>query len=540
MTIRKGAIDGWNNKNAVFAKAKDRYAFSGTYLYRGLQFPFSISEQKQGKYLMRGHIGIVSPVDGYLMQLNENTQVATVKVPGEKAVKHPAKSVIRAEIYCNSSCEMDIKVAIADAAEKLYLKNLPTILAQQKRTVRPEKISPAAAAYLYAQKYVADTYKGASQETSQKRVETLKKMFASLPDISMRDYLLNRILEWKKGKKLSKENQKAMMDFWEWLLKKGYAVGQNPFPPLPKKTVSPKVKQMRAQLPEELDVEQQDTLYTQLCKDPPSGAKCGISLMLWGGLTASSAVKLHWYDVLIKDDTVQLKIKREPSGPTQNYRRPVFPQAAEFLRQRYDKLCQRYDVAEVAKMPIVSQVKNPNKAMSANELIQASGTLLRRLGVSEATFAAWKSPGLAVSSRILSNTYEKNITTRCGFGRENKGIQNFLMGHSLVGDTTSGNYTSFTCDEAVDRIVASMAALGPERKIPSVKKKEKLPDGMERRVYTPCTTREILTVSDGVVLMMPGGSFECSCMHGVTPTLSVEKAPASVDSNGDAKTQDKE
>ena len=532
MTVRRGAIDGWNNKNSVFAKTKGKNAFSGTFLYHGLQFPFSIAEQKQGKYLMRGHIGIISPVDGYYMQHTGNVQEETVKKSGDKAVKHPSKSAIKAEVYCNSTCEADIKVAIADAAEKLYLKNLPTVLAQQKRTVRPENISPAAAAYLYAQKFVGATYKGANHETSEKRAETLKKMFASLPDISMGDYTLNRITTWQQGRKVSKENQKIMMEFWEWLLQNGYAIGQNPFPPLPKKAVSPKVKQMRAQLPDELDIAQQDELYKQLCKDPPSGVKCGISSMLWGGLTASHAVKLHWYDVLFKGDTVQLKIERELVGPTQNFRRPVFPQAAEFLRQRYDELCQKYSVDEVSKMPIVSQSIDPNKAMTANELIQTSGTLLRRLGVSEATFAAWKTPGLAVSSRILSNSYKKNITTRCGFGQENRGIQNFLMGYTLAGDTTSGNYTSFTCDEAVDRIVTSMAALGPKRKMPSVKKKEKLPDGLEKCTYTPRTTREILTVTNGLALIMPGGSFECSCMHGVTPTLSVEKMSTSVDAEG--------
>lgn len=516
--------DGWDNPMShICESGRDELGvtgFSGIFSLHSLSLPFSLNRQVSGKYAFRGTIRIVSPVDGFTMQVTGFQRKEVLEKLGDNHTDHPRELAIKAEIYCNSADLATVKAAIENAANRLFNRNIGTIFSVMKRSAKPELLTPAQAGFLYAKKFVNSTYRGVKAKTVEAKTTKLIKLFSSLPDIAMCTYSVNRIITWQKSTSCSKNDLSLMHKFWRWLLTNGYVIGRDPFPGEEKRQMSPQVLQAKSKVPTELDLSMQDKLFAYLQCVPASGAVCGLALMLWAGVSASYAVTLNWRDIAFFRDgnAIILLRKDENAGATHDRRRPVFPQAATILRRRYTELKEQYDESTLIGMPIVSRVKRLDQPLTANELIQSVGMILRQIGVSEETFRVLQEHGHSVSGRLLINSYARNINTRCGFGPDNPGIKAFMLGHSLVGDVTADNYTSFTSAEAVYRITTAMRAVAPEN--PVVIPPDS--DSNSDLYYAPTTTRETVSLL-GQIIVPPGTFFSILCPGGVQGDIDIRE-----------------
>lgn len=117
---------------------------------------------------------------------------------------------------------------------------------------------------------------------------------------------------------------------------------------------------------------------------------------------------------------------------------------------------------------------------------------------------------------------QQNLVLRCGLDdKTDGGTFRFLCGLSLAGDTTSSNYTSFTSEEAQERLYYLLRPLQPEADI-AVISPEQHEDGSVTYHVTPKVTAEHAGAIVKV-LLQPGEELSLDCLHGVIGNLRTEK-----------------
>lgn len=538
-------------RSFIVPKTGAKRGYEGTLYHNNAEFSFTLSKQANGKYLYRGRVSALD-ADGKILKiteaqkkaskcardkqkktdgsLTENSQDASANLPepsgndAPKAEQSPAvqkEYPISGECYCNQTDEESIKKAVLDKVLDMYVEYQPQILRVLRESTRPSEITPAVAALLYVNRFFDLNYKDASEETVVRYRRSLQKHFAQLPNIPMTDFRPSMITRYFKENVVGRHTCKLMKQFWQFLLLRGYCTGtEDPFPVEEKRKISPQARQKESLRKDTLSLEEQDKLFESIMsKDAVTGGDCGIALNLWGGFHLDDG--LTWQDVLFDgQDAYLVRIdyhRKDAAGATHDFTRPIFPQAAIILRRRYSQLRLEYGARELAKYPIISQEKSPEKAMSADALRGYIGLVLRRIGVTEATFAALKDEKIAVSKLLLANSYEHNVTQRAGF-QDRYGVANFLQGQSLRGSVTEDHYLSHTDSDAIDFMHTGQMAMQPLRALEQDDAPHATANGDTEYVFSPENTRQALGVI-GELILFPGEGADFLQSHGARGTL---------------------
>lgn len=436
-------------------------------------------------------------------------------------------------MYGQSLDEEETKKNVERAAFRLYTKYADLIHRRMKDSNRADLITPAVAAVLYSEDYLAVNHRSASDSTRKTYGKTIKNHYAAMPAIPMAKMTTTKIKQYLDSHPVGSNTLRLINGFWAFCLAKGICIGVNPFPDTKKRKLSATTKQARALVPDELSIKQQDALFTKLMSGEISGDSCGIALMLWGGFSAKDACTFSWRDIIFnqeQSDFVQVRYyQNDKAGATHDYTRPLFPQAARILCRRYETLTVQYTSEDLAKCPVVSTKQSYKKAMTASALTQFGAMLLRTIGVSEETLMKLKMPKVAVSGRIFYNTYVKNLVQRCGLAND-PGTVNFMLGLSLSGSVTDDHYSSFVSELATERIFTALKAAGPLEDIEQLEEQIILEDGRTQHIIVPENTRQRVGVVANIILQ-PGEEIEITCPHGVSGSISAR----AVDENGKRK-----
>lgn len=525
----------WTDPLSYIAQGIDKNGslkYQGRCMHNGAEFRFSLTKQATGKYLMRGRVSAISPVDGLVLQVvgaekrnrldhisKTSDAIASQESDCDAPKKREKALNITTEIYCNSTDIDAAKKSVTDGVMRLYLAHADLIHRRQKQSSRPENITPAVAAVLYCDEYLATHYKGCSDSTFASYGREIKRHFANFPNIPMHKVKKKQMEAYLTTAAVGANCRNRLSKFWGFCVDRGICLDSNPFPAPAKRKVADEAKQKKASTPEELSLDMQDKLFDHL-KNDINSPNCGVALQPWGGFAAKAICNFCWRDVEfdpVRRDFARIKFHRdELAGSTHDYTRPLFPQAALLLRLRYEQLLCEYSAEELSLMPIAATKSNPKKAMSPDALTQYAGLILRTIGVSETVFASLKAPGEAVSKKVLQNTYTKNVILRSNL-TDDPGTVSFLHGEPLRASTTDDHYTSFVSPAAAERIYTALRAITPFEPIalpsPSVDV-----DGCEKHVFIPENTRQTVGCI-GAVILQPGEELVIDCPHGVTGSV---------------------
>lgn len=508
----------WEDPRSYLSpKVGAKEGYEGVLYHNNAEFSFSLSKQKSGKYLYRGRVSALG-ADGRIMKYAE-AQTGEQSPAAQK--EYPSST----ECYCNKDDEEAIQKAVLGKAIELYVHHMPQILRAMRESTHPNEITPAIAALLYLNRFFDVNYKDASEDTIKHYQWAIQKHFSQLPNIPMAKYKPSMISRYFKENVVGSHARKLMKHFWQFLILRGYCTGsEDPFPVDEKRKISPQARQRESLRQDTLSLEEQDDLFESIMsKDAVTGGDCGIALSLWGDFHLDDG--LCWQDVLFDEQDIYLVLinyhRKDLAGATHDFTRPPFPQAAIILHRRYSELRSKYSARELAKYPIISQEKNPAKAMSADALRGYIGLALRRIGVSEATFAALKDEKIAVSRLLLANSYVHNVTQRAGF-QDVYGVANFLQGLSLRGSVTEDHYLSHTDPDAIEFMHTGQMAMQPLRFFMQDDTPHTMENGDTEYVLFPEHSRQALGVI-GALVLPPGELADFKIPHGVLGNLRMRE-----------------
>lgn len=438
---------------------------------------------------------------------------------------------VQTQIHSNSLDINEIKAAIENGALRLYEAYAPSLHRLQGETARTDTITPAVAAIQYVDEFIRVCHKNLMPRSMVDYRSRIIGACAALPHLAMSQYTKKTAKAFWENAAVSKQTKALVRSFLGFCLARKICEGSNPFPPIEKRKKSPKAKQKQAKCPDELSFSQQDAMFEQMYPTH-TGGDCGISLQLWGGFSAKIACGFNWGDLVFdpeRPDYVRVKYQmNDLAGATHNFIRPVLPAGALILSARHTELAQKYSEESLEKMPIVSQLTDPTKRMSADALVQLATTKLRTIGITNADLADLREDDdrTAVSRRLLLNTYKKLIVVHCGL-QDDPGSANYLQGLSLQDDVTSDHYTSFSADEAGERLYTIERSTMPQFDIPQPAEYEQCPDGSVQYNFSPDHTRQRVGVV-GELTLNPGDVVTILCPHGVTGSVTAR----AIDSEG--------
>ena len=505
----------WEDPSSyLLPKTDNSGRYSGSVMLHEMEFRFSLNRHAAGRTLYRGTISAISPADGRVLKHES-------KDGGVSSVRP-----VSAELHSNSGTIAAIQDAVSNAALRLYSMYTATIFRSQHGAVRPETITPGLAAYLYGRRYIDITHNIKRQERKEMLFNRLLKSYSLMPSTPMSEYSMAMMSAFLKQNSIGESTQRELSRFWAYCIDKGYCVGASPFRRLKDRKMSAQSRRDRAIRSSILSEQIQETLYNRIM-ERPDGAGCAIALQLWAGLAPKEIPSLCWRDIVFDPgdpDYVRIRLYYpDTAGYTHIYTRPVFPQAARILYLLYRQAHLKNQSEEALQnAPVAPLQTDHSKPISADDIVKRSSTLLRDCGVSEETFANLKSPGTAVSRRLLKNTYRDNLTRKCGLQNDPYTVK-FLCGESLSGDTSSDHYISFTDDDAARRLYTLMRVLAPEERWDSAPQCS-IDEQRQAAVYTilPFSTKHCAAVRLRMILM-PGESFVLECAHGVTGDVVVRE-----------------
>lgn len=415
----------WDNKRTTFdvrQLADGREHYKGIYWHNGVAFKFSITKQVNGEYDYTGRVSVLSPESGKVLQLTGKARRQRINSYQRKHgnvnidTPHCKQCAVFKDIKFNGNNVDAVKSHIEETAKRLFAENAVLLNSLLRGVCKPETITPSEAAQLYAEQFIAEDGKKISQKTADAHISRLTNVCAALPNKAMREISQSEIAAAVKKDNISNRGQRLLYRFWKYLLEKGLCTGVNPVPSNAQQKISTKLLQARAANPAVLDLTMCDELFTLIMQHPPSGCDCGVALMLWGRVPPSEG--LVWGDILFDPGDASLArmriTKSNNAGATHDYTRPLFPQAALILKDRYRSLQSRYKPKKLRTMPIISQDTNPAKAMGRYVVLQCANKRLRDIGVKEETFRCWRAPKSAVAERIMFNTYDSLLQNNCG------------------------------------------------------------------------------------------------------------------------------
>ena len=505
----------------------------GLLFYQGAEFRFRLTQQKNGSTVMRGFVSVNSPDGSHIMQItgSEKTKILErlEKVRPGYLQKMDGKRLpelnMTTSVFSNSLDIEIIKEKILNAVLRLYDNYANQIHRAYGVIARPETITPGLAAHKYVDKYLGKNHANLSEKSYNDYRKHILSMCTELPYVAMADFKPNMIQSYFEARNLGQHKRDLLRNFWDYCRQAKICTGKLPFPPKEKKKISSSKAILDAVRPDNLSLAEQDRLFDLINIDP-SGGDAGIALQLWGGHSAKDSCTINWGDIIWDEDHADyVRIRyfiHDLVGATHNFTAPIFPAGARILRKRFKTLLERYSEKELATMPIVSQVKDPTKAMTPATLVQHANMRLHSIGLpyDKIDLLRKLNPDIAVSRLILMNTYAKNVNILCSL-QEEEGTAKFLLHESLSSNTTDDHYTCFSDDEAGARLHTIMSCVIPEEAIElDCEPVKLLPDRREQHTFAPETTRQRVG-HVGQYTLKPGEEIIIKAPHGVTGSASV-------------------
>ena len=530
---------GWGHPGSEFLRdskvihGRDVATFSGRFVYNEIEMVFSACEQTSGRYILRGTISAISPLDDRVLQVvgRERSVLLDHLVQNgnyqnrEEATRRRNKALnVSYPIYGRELNEESVKAAIENAAEKLFAKNAPLLQRVLRQSSRPDNITPNVAFAAYVDDFLSSQFSNASGKSRANYRSRLAKLLRKLPNSPMSKVKPSEVAACIKRLDCNKSEIQRAYLFWQFLLDHSYCTGNNPVPSNAKRRESAETRQQQSRRPDCLDMAQQDALFDALIAGEVSGADCGIALMAWGGIGLKRVLtwgSVHFDSV---DPTLVVVDIHQPdlAGATHDYSRPVAPFCALILRKRYQALIGKYTAEEVLGAPVVSLKMNAQKARS-HEAFLGDATRALRAVAPDIMAGSKKKGGTAAAKRVLQNTYVNNVYTRLGF-QDDAGTTAFLCGERLK-DVTSDSYSKFNDLDGIARIHASEMILSPLAEINTTEQMEYLTDGRIKYTLLPDNTRKTVGVGCDIILP-PGGEVVLLCRHGVEVVLAPREVKA--------------
>lgn len=523
---------GWSDARSYINtsySARGSLTVRGLFFYHGAEFRFSLTQQVGGRYVMRGTVSAISPADGAVLQVKGHEKSEIIKkLAPEYIEKMASKRIpelnVSAAIYCDSIDIEQIKVNIQKSVLRLYKEYASQIHRSLGEVARPDTITPSIAAHKFIDRYLEKRHPTLKPKSCETYRRDILDMCSAMPHIPMKDYSVSTLKKWAAWPDLSNHQKELLRKFWMFCIDSKVCLGKIPFPPKEKRIISADVAIEKMERLSILTLEQQDALY-DLMITSPTGADCGIALKLWGNFSFKIACSFKWSDVVFAsnhDDYVRIKYTRtDLAGATHNYICPIFPAGALILQKRYKELCKIYAEDALSQMPIVSRVRDPSMRLATSALTQTATMRLHSIGLTYENLHMLrkKNNNIAVSNLILENTYAYNVYVRCDLGDE-PGTAKFLLHESLSSNITDDHYTSFTSDEAGERLHTIMSFVIPDSPIEEVISPISMINGKTKYSYVPETTRQRVGLVDSYILQ-PGEELIIKCRHGVTGSASV-------------------
>ena len=480
----------WSTSNSYCGESRDkdgRLHFKGSYYLDGVTFCFTATEQANGKNILRGQVNVFSQKKGCLMR-NSKRKGEEPKVISQSIYPSPPFGTDKG-IWCDY-----VMASVEKAAQSLLEKYRHLIKRDSELSVMPDSITPQLALILWCDSFMRQKHENASQKSREDYYRGMSRFFRILPNKPMAECQEREITRAIEEAHPNKQTIKLSKDFWGFCIDAHKCTGTNPFPVEAKKRKSAAAKQAEADRLDILDNEMQDAVYRRAL-DEPTGANCGIALMLWGGVDAKTACSLLWKDlVVLNDGTVILKLIIEDyAGATHDYRRVLFPQGEAVIKERRKDLMRKYGKTKISKMPVVSIASDPVKAMKTDDLKQYGKTFLKKVGIERRAIGYAKHENVDIAAKVFVNTYAHNLVHRCGL-MEDSGLYLFLCGRSLAGNVTADHYRSFTDADGIELQRSVLRRMTPERPIKLDKTVDLSDPEFDSYFFAAPTTQDFLSL----------------------------------------------
>ncbi len=506
-------------------------SIKGTYYWGGVLFRFTLNHVS-GPYPLRGTLSAINPEGNGVMKIVGQARAEQMKnhfPDSEPTTKEEyeylaIKRTLRLKTD-KAADKKDIEEEIASAAKALYGAHIESIMKHLKEKITPATITPVAACHIYLRQFMSTdpNLSKVKQETIASYQASMALFFSFLPVVPMHVVSAKDVKSALHDASIKPHIQRAIRRFWSYCLLQRICMGpNNPIPEPQHKRKDPKKFQDAA-----LHL---DKLSIRICQkieqiiestEELSSDQCGILLMLYGRLDPKDIEKLQWKHIIWGEDEDYVCIpinKPEQAGWTHDFTRPLMPPAARVLRARYRWLLTCCNGKDLASYPVVSQLSDPSKPMSAAALIQYATQILKSVGVSEKTFAYYRSKWRdAAARRLLFNTYDYMIDQLTEL---DTGSRRFLKGLPLLRDTTHDNYVSLSDEEGRWRLYQHLRHIGMPKKLSS--QSPVIADGWETHTISPSDTAH--RVSGKIILELEKGqTFEMIADQGIEADIKIRE-----------------
>lgn len=436
---------------------------SGSFLFNGSVVTFSLNEQKNGLYMMRGQVCLRGE-DGKTLKavgmehraIAERLKKLNKDNPGELPENYEASKAFLAQkqITLQSMKEKDIREKVLHTAEELYAEHVDAI-EQNRKTAPVDGLRPVKAVRIYKKSFFDKWPRKITSDTRRKNEKKLEQIASQLDRYTMDNISERALLQLHKelGDKAG-ECFRLAEKFWRFCMEIGVYHGINPFERFflknPSSTRKASATLVRSALtPKSLPARTVQNLHQEIAQANAESIKhTGVLLILEGGFSADEACSLRWSDVRFNqmdrpETTVQFAIQKEfIAGATHNYTRPGTPFSAQELYRRA-KICENH-WGTLDGHYVLEDFSG--KCLKSKTLTEFCRELLLHCGMDYLNLTPDRTQPYGVGVRLLLAHYKHRITYLAGLDSDNGAVR-FLLGLSLAGNVTADHYRSFTSPE---------------------------------------------------------------------------------------------
>jgi len=494
----------WENEKSYIIKDVGKLGkakYEGVIVVNFCKFVFYLNPQISGPHEYRGFVAARNQIN--------------------KEIVDKGKIVKTALYFKENPTEEDIKKKVERKARVLYQEHTKLLMQTLDEELRPEYMTLQMATYVKANEYVDFQYKSKVLKTKTDAINRLNNVVATFTSKPMDAYKPSEIDHIIKANDIADKGVNELHKFWAYCI--DYGICTNKINPVTKrkngkKSAEKSINELNTKT--QLNLSELDAVFDELEKNK-NGCVAGCALLL-SGMDVKVVKSLQWKDLIFKKkiDYVVVKIwDAKRKGATHNLMRPLIPRTAEILRAQYNQLIDIYDKEVVLEMPIVSQHKDPSKALNINQVYNMlEGCFYRATSIESSDVKAIKQINTKVSpiSEICKQTYRSILQLECNISEDQMEYK-FLCNLGINRDTTLDNYVSMIDTYGGDHLYSLMA---PIRKLRTLEEKSIVTDN--RIVSVPETTRQ-LAKAIAVIKLAQGERIIIKAKHGVIGNIKTRE-----------------
>ena len=463
--------------NKTVSGNNGRVDMTGRVVIKNITFVFSLHPTKVQGYLFRGHMSIISPQDGKVLQVvGEKRKQLMKKLPEYKQKLAEKGRRVRElmaadDFYIATDSQEEIRVIVERKANEMYGYYGEEIRAASGRPM-DKHISAEQAFQAEGENFIASISGRTENKRANENLVLLEKMCYQLSEKAMCDITVDDIHRFARNLTGNNETRKRKLSllrrFWDHCFSKRLIDGRNPVEQYIKENPGIRNRQSRKRtnsekLPGRLEKKQEQKLLQFVREHIEEGLSLSVLLLNGGGIPPSAQTSLTWGDVTINNDDpsdVRVHVKRlNSTWATQDYTRPLFRAEGELIYEKYRLLSNEGQIS-IDDIPVVSSNDNTSKRVSTAEITAYIRNALLHAGVKNSILAPSKNQDKSVGmgTQFLQKNYLAKLL-ECGLETD-KGLLDFLC-LKKIASVTADHYRSFTSPEGqlyircvLDRYVA--------------------------------------------------------------------------------------